>query len=160
ALNRGRWWEIFHDDVLNQLEAQVEISNENVRAAAASYEEAQALLSEARAGYWPSFSLNASRTRTVTGSNGGAGPTGGTSSFGAVFGRPQTTNSLGVRGDWTIDLWGEIRRSVESSRASWQASAAALASAKLSAQASLATAYFELRTQDQLQIILNDIVNA
>jgi NodT family efflux transporter outer membrane factor (OMF) lipoprotein len=160
ALSRGPWWEIFHDDVLNQLEAQVEVSNQNVRAAVASYEEAQALLSEARAGYWPTVSLNAARTRTVTGSSQGGGPTGGTSSFGAVFGRPQTTSSIGVRGDWTIDLWGEIRRTVESSRANSQASAAALASAKLSAQASLATAYFQLRTQDQLQIILNDIVNA
>ena len=160
ALNRGPWWEVFHDDVLSQLEAQVEISNQNVRAAAASYEEAQALLGEARAGYWPTISLSASRTRTVTGSPQGGGPTGGTSSFGAVFGRPQTTNSLGVRGDWTVDLWGQIRRNVESSRASSQASAAALASAKLAAQASLATAYFELRTQDQLQIILNDIVSA
>ena len=116
ALSRGPWWEIFHDEVLNQLEAQVEISNQNVKAAVASYEEAQALLSEAHAGYWPTVSLNAARTRTVTGSPQGGGPTGGTSSFGAVFGRPQTTSSIGVRGDWTIDLWGEIRRTVESSR--------------------------------------------
>ena len=160
ALNRGPWWEVYHDEALNQLEAQVEVSNNNVKAAVASYEEAQALLSEARAGYWPTVSLSASRSRSVTGTSQGAGPTGGTSSFGTVFGQPQTTNSLGIRGDWTVDLWGQIRRNVESSRASSQASAAALASAKLSAQASLATAYFELRAQDQLQIILNDIVNA
>ena len=48
ALNRGPWWEIYHDDVLNQLEAQVELSNENIKAAAASYEQALALLSQAR----------------------------------------------------------------------------------------------------------------
>jgi len=161
ALTRGPWWEIFHDDVLNQLEAQVEVSNENVKAAAAAYEQGLALLSQARAGYWPTVSASASRLRTVTGSSsGGAGPVGGASSFGTVFGRPQTTNSVGIRGDWTIDVWGEIRRNVESSRASSQASQAALASAKLSEQAALATAYFELRTQDQLNIILNDIVAA
>jgi NodT family efflux transporter outer membrane factor (OMF) lipoprotein len=161
ALNRGPWWEIFHDEVLNQLEAQVEVSNENVKAAAAAYEEALALLSQARAGYWPTVSATAARMRTVTGSpNGGVGPIGGTSSFGTVFGRPQTTNSVGIRGDWTIDVWGQIRRNVESSRASAQASQASLASAKLSEQAALATAYFELRTQDQLNIILNDIVAA
>lgn len=161
ALNRGPWWEIFHDDVLNQLEGQVELSNENIKAAAASYEQALALLSQARAGYWPTIDASASRTRSVTGSaGGGAGPVGGTSSFGTVFGRPQTTNSVGVRGDWTVDVWGQIRRNVESSRASAQASQAALASAKLSEQAALATAYFELRTQDQLNIILNDIVAA
>jgi NodT family efflux transporter outer membrane factor (OMF) lipoprotein len=160
ALTRGPWWEIFHDDVLNQLEAQVEVSNENVKAAAASYEQALALLSQARAGYWPTVTASASRLRTVTGSSSSAGPVGGASSFGTVFGRPQTTNSVGIRGDWTIDVWGQIRRNVESSRASSQASQAALASAKLSEQAALATAYFELRTQDQLNIILNDIVAA
>jgi len=161
ALNRGPWWEIFHDEALDQLEAQVEVSNENVKAAAAAYEQGLALLSQARAGYWPTVSASASRLRTVTGStNGGIGPVGGTSSFGTVFGRPQTTNSVGIRGDWTIDVWGEIRRNVESSRASSQASQAALASALLSEQAALATAYFELRTQDQLNIILNDIVAA
>ncbi len=161
ALNRGPWWEIYHDDVLNQLESQVELSNENIKAAAAAYEQSLALLSQARAGYWPTVDATASRTRTVTGTaGGGAGPIGGTSSFGTVFGRPQTTNSVGVRGDWTVDVWGQIRRNVESSRASAQASQAALASAKLSEQAALATAYFELRTQDQLNIILNDIVAA
>jgi NodT family efflux transporter outer membrane factor (OMF) lipoprotein len=161
ALTRGPWWEIFHDDVLNELEAQVEVSNENIKAAAAAYEQSLALLSQARAGYWPTVSASASRLRTVTGSSGGGvGPVGGTSSFGTVFGRPQTTNSVGIRGDGTIDVWGQIRRNVESSRASAQASQASLASAKLSEQAALATAYFELRTQDQLNIILNDIVAA
>jgi NodT family efflux transporter outer membrane factor (OMF) lipoprotein len=67
---------------------------------------------------------------------------------------------LGVSGDWEIDLWGRIRRQTEGDRASLQASDAALASARLAAQAELATDYFELRAQDQLQIILNDIVAA
>ena len=161
VLNRGPWWQIFNDDVLNDLESKVEIDNNNVRAAAASYEQALALLSQARAGYWPTVSVNASRTRTVAGSSGVvAGPTGATVGLGTVFGEPRTTNSLGVKGDWTIDVWGQIRRNVEGSRASAQASRAALAGAKLSAQAALATAYFQLRVQDQLQIILNDIVSA
>jgi len=143
ALTRGPWWNIFHDDTLSALEAQVEVSNENVKSAADAYEEAQALLSEARAGYWPTLSASGSRQRTVAGT-----------------GRPQILNSVGVRGDWTVDIWGQVRRSAESSHANAQASAAALAGAKLSAQAALATAYFELRAQDQLQTILNDIVAA
>ena len=161
VLNRGPWWQVFNDDVLNALESQVEIDNNNVKAAAASYEQALALLSQARAGYWPTVSINASRTRTVTGSGSvGTGPTGATVGLGTVFGEPRTINSLGLRGDWTIDVWGQIRRNVESSRASAQASQAALAGAKLSAQAALATAYFQLRVQDQLQLILSDIVSA
>ena len=61
---------------------------------------------------------------------------------------------------WTLDIWGQIRRTVESDRASAQATDAALAAATLSAQSDLATDYFELRAQDQLQRILDDIVVA
>jgi len=143
ALDRGPWWEIFHDDVLNGLEAQLNISNENVKAAAAAVEEARALVRQARAGYWPSVGLTASRVRTVTGDN-----------------ERSTVTSAGISGSWDIDLWGQIRRATESDLASMQAGEAALASARLAAQAELATDYFELRAQDQLQIILNDIVAA
>jgi NodT family efflux transporter outer membrane factor (OMF) lipoprotein len=80
---------------------------------------------------------------------------------GAIAGLPaRTTITAAATGDWTLDIWGQIRRTVESDRASAQASAAALAAAELSAQATLATDYFELRAQDQLQRILDDIVDA
>jgi len=168
ALTRGPWWEIFHDEVLNQLESQVEVSNLNVKAAVASYEQSVALLRQARAGYWPTVSVNGQRTRTVSGESaasnasnlGGLGGSGSVSGFGLTPGVPVTRNSLGASGDWTVDVWGQVRRSAESSKASAQASAATLENAKLSAQAQLATAYFELRAQDQLQTILNDIVAA
>jgi NodT family efflux transporter outer membrane factor (OMF) lipoprotein len=143
TLDRGPWWEIYHDDVLNGLEAQINISNETVKAAEAAFEESRALVSQARAGFWPSLTATGSRERTVT----GKAP-------------PQTINSAGLGAAWDLDIWGQVRRSVESDKASAQASAAALAAARLSAQAELATDYFELRAQDQLQIILNDIVAA
>ncbi|MFL6605393.1 MAG: efflux transporter outer membrane subunit [Steroidobacteraceae bacterium] len=143
ALDRGPWWQIFNDDVLNGLESQLNISNENIKAAAAAVEEARALVRQARSGFWPQLGLSASRQRTVVGDSDA-----------------RTVTSAGIAGNWDIDLWGQIRRSSQSSRASMQASEAALASARLAAQADLATAYFELRAQDQLQIILNDIVAA
>lgn len=143
ALDRGPWWEIFHDEALNGLEAQLNISNENVQSAAAAVEEARALVRQAQAGFWPSVGFTGSRERSVTGN-----------------GKPNTVTSTGISGSWDIDLWGQIRRATESDRASMQASEAALASARLAAQAQLATDYFELRAQDQLQIILNDIVAA
>jgi NodT family efflux transporter outer membrane factor (OMF) lipoprotein len=151
AIDRGKWWEIYHDDVLNGLEEQVNISNLNVLAAAAAVEESRALLRQAQSSFFPQVNLNASRTRTVAGYVGpdGRGATTAT-----------TTNDLGVSGSWEVDLWGRIRRQTESDRANLQASEAALASARLAAQGALATAYFELRAQDQLQIILNDIVAA
>jgi NodT family efflux transporter outer membrane factor (OMF) lipoprotein len=169
ALDRGKWWEIYHDDVLNGLEAQVEISNQNVLAAAASVEESRALLRQAQSAFFPQASLNASRMRTVQGNGGGStilsGTGGGTTVIPTTgVNAPKTTTStiteLGVSGSWEIDLWGRIRRQTESDRASLRASEAALASARLAAQGALATAYFQLRAQDQLQVILNDIVAA
>jgi NodT family efflux transporter outer membrane factor (OMF) lipoprotein len=143
VLSRGPWWEIFKDDALNQLEVRIDISNETVKAAAAAYDQARALVSQARAGFWPTVGVNAGRTR------------------GTTEGEPtRTLDSAGVSGSWDLDIWGQIRRNVESNRASAQSSAAALAAARLSAQAALATDYFELRAQDQLQKLLDDTVVA
>ena len=161
ALDRGPWWEIYHDEVLNSLEKQINISNQTVLAAAAQVEEARALVRQAQAGFWPQVSLNASRTRTVQGGNG-IGSSVGSTIIGSSVGSTTTSTitELGVSGSWDIDLWGRVRRLSESDRASMQASEAALAGARLAAQAELATDYFELRAQDQLQNILNDIVAA
>jgi NodT family efflux transporter outer membrane factor (OMF) lipoprotein len=151
ALDRGAWWQIYNDEVLNGLEVQINISNQNVLAAAASVEEARALVRQAQANFWPQVSLNASRTRTVEGT-----------APGVVLGTntTSTVTDLGISGNWEVDLWGRIRRTTESDRASMQSSEAALAGARLAAQAALATDYFELRAQDQLQVIFDDIVAA
>lgn len=143
AFSRGPWWEVYKDDAFNQLEVRIDISNENVKAAAAAFAQARALVAQARAGYWPTVGVSAGRQR---GSAAG-GPT-------------LTTDGAAVSGNWDLDIWGRIRRSTESNRASAQASAAALAAARLSAQAALAIDYFELRAQDQLQKLLDDTVVA
>jgi NodT family efflux transporter outer membrane factor (OMF) lipoprotein len=143
-LDRGPWWQIFGDDQLNALEQRLNISNETVKAAAAAVEEARALVRQSQAGLWPQITANASRERTVTGGGNHA----------------VTVTTAGVGATWNIDIWGQIRRQVEENQASALASAAALAAARLSAQAQLASDYFQLRAQDQLQVILNDIVTA
>ena len=143
ALILGPWWEIYQDDALNQLEVKIDISNENVKAAAAAFDQARALVAQARAGFWPTVSASVSRQ------------------YGAAGTRTNTiTNNAGLSANWDLDIWGKIRRTTESNRASAQASAAALAAARLSAQSSLATDYFELRAQDQLQKLLDDTVDA
>jgi len=143
ALSRGPWWQIFNDEVLNALEEQVEISNLNVKAAAAAVEEARALVSEAQAGYWPTVSAGISRTHSRQGA-----------------GRPHNANSVQGQVDWPLDIWGQVRRSVESAKASEQLDEATLAGARLAAQVDLASSYFALRGQDQLQILLDDTVKA
>ena len=158
ALSHGHWWEIYGDDALNQLEARIDISNENVKAAAAAYDQARALVAQARAGFWPTIAASVSRQR------GGAGtPTTFTNAAGlpiTTTSRSPITNSAGLSATWDLDIWGRIRRTTESNRASAQAGAAALAAASLSAQAELATDYFELRAQDQLKKLLDDTVEA
>lgn len=178
ALSRGPWWKIFNDDVLDQLEAKIDVSNQNVKAAVAAYDQANALVDQARAGLWPTVDANASRLRSAsrgfgsvttgvttgttvgqTGTGNGSGTTVGVTT-GNTGGTTVTTNSVGISANWTVDIWGQIRRTVESDKASAQSSAAALAAARLSAQATLATDYFELRAQDQLQKLLDDTVVA
>ena len=58
ALSRGPWWKIFNDDVLDGLEAQIDISNQNVKAAEAAFEQSRALVSQARAGFWPTIAAS------------------------------------------------------------------------------------------------------
>ena len=145
GINRGAWWQIFADPELDALERQVEVSNQNVRAALAAYDQARALVSQSRSAFLPTVGATASRER----SNGIAGSA-----------NAHIADTAGLNADWTIDVWGQLRRSLENSRSSAEASAAALAAARLSAQASLASDYFQLRAQDQLQSLLDETVKA
>ena len=132
ALDRGPWWELFNDPELNRLASEVQLSNQNIAAAVAAYAQAQAVVRQQRAGLLPSVSLSGSATRT-----GGDGASrSGTS----------TQASLGV--DWAPDLWGRLQGGVDAAQASAQASEADLASARLSAVGTLASAYFQLREAD------------
>ena len=149
TINRGAWWTIFDDPELDALEAQVAISNQNVKSYEAAYRQAQALVQEARANLYPQLDLDAGAQRQSSGV-GGIG--------GASFNRTQSTFTLEGSASWDLDLWGRIRRQVESSAAAAQVSAADLANALLSAQATLATDYFELRGQDSLNTLLTRTV--
>src|SRR5208337_1176754 len=170
-LSRGAWWEIYNDPKLNALEEQVDINNQNIAAAEAQFRQALALVQAARAAYFPTVTGGASWTRLQnsatlgnispsTTSGGGSG-TGGTSSGGRTGkvspGPPPITEFL-LNSDltWEPDLWGKVRRQVESSRASAQASAADLEGVRLSARATLAQSYFQLRTVDDLKRLLSD----
>jgi NodT family efflux transporter outer membrane factor (OMF) lipoprotein len=136
---KGDWWKVFHDPELDTLEAQVEISNQTLKADEANYREATALIAEGRAQLFPILSYNSSVTHAS-----GIPPT--------------TTVSSEINGSWTIDLWGKVRRTVEGEVAGAQASAADLANARLSAQSALATAYFQLRETDSLHDLLDNTI--
>jgi len=153
AIDRGAWWSVYHDPVLDGLERQIDISNQNLKAAEAAFRQAEAIVAEARAGFFPTAGIDASAARSrVGGAAAGAGR-GGSGSISNVF---STTASVG----WAPDLWGRIRRTVEGNVASAQASAGELAGARLSAQGQLATDYLQLRIADELKRLLERSVKA
>jgi NodT family efflux transporter outer membrane factor (OMF) lipoprotein len=105
--------------------------------------------------------LTAGATRSSGGSGSSLGTSTATSSVsGGSVGRTRNNFSVEGSASWDLDVWGRIRRQVESNVAEAQASAADVASARLSAQGSLATYYFQLRGEDSLQILLDQTVKA
>ena len=154
-VNRGKWWEVFNDPLLNQLQEQVDISNQNLAKAEAQFRQALALLQSARAGYFPSVTGGVSPTRSRASATTIAQPSATPISRGVV-----TNHNLPFQASWAPDVWGNISRAVEANEAGAQASAGDLAAARLSVQAALAQSYFQLRALDAQQLLLEDTVAA
>ncbi len=147
---RGNWWELYGDADLNDLERQVEVSNQNVLFAAAKYDQALALLGSARSGYFPTITAEVSSTRSQNALTVGGGAGGATTSASAApsSSGARTQDRVGLATNWELDVWGRVRRTVESNRASAQATAGDLSAMLLSQQATLAQSYFQLRVTD------------
>jgi NodT family efflux transporter outer membrane factor (OMF) lipoprotein len=147
----GNWWELFQDSQLNSLELQIEVSNQNLKAAQAQYTQARALVRYSRADLFPTVSVNPSATRTKTSSH--RPPP--NSIFNGI-----TTNDFQIPFElsYQIDVWGRVRRTVESYRDQAQASAADLATVNLSLHSQLALYYFQARLLDAEEQLLNSTV--
>jgi NodT family efflux transporter outer membrane factor (OMF) lipoprotein len=147
----GNWWEIFQDSQLNALEAQVNVSNQNLKAAEAQYTQARAALRYQRADYYPTVAVAPSATRNSFSSN--------RQPHSAQFsGVTFTDLQIPFELSYQVDLWGRVRRTVESYRDQAQASAADLAAVNLSMHAQLALDYFQARTLDAEEQLLNSTV--
>ncbi|MFU1982559.1 efflux transporter outer membrane subunit [Bordetella hinzii] len=144
---RGQWWTIYGDPLLDGLMTRLNSANQTIAQAEANYRQAQALVGVARAGFFPTVGAGAGMTRS------GGGTSSGSASVGNQY-------SLTGNVSWELDLWGRLRRELESSRASEAASAADLASARLSAQAALAQNYLQLRVLDEQKRLLQATVQA
>jgi NodT family efflux transporter outer membrane factor (OMF) lipoprotein len=152
ALERGPWWNLFADPVLDGLVRQVEVNNQNVAAAVAAYGQARALVAEQRAALFPTVTLTGGANRS--GSGGGNGNGGGSGNNGNDNGRTSNSYRLNIGSSWEPDVWGRLRAGVSVAQANAQASAADLASARLSAQGELAADYFSLRSVDAQRALL------
>jgi NodT family efflux transporter outer membrane factor (OMF) lipoprotein len=147
----GNWWEIFQDSQLNALEAEVNVSNQNLKAAEAQYTQARAALRYQRADYYPTVAVAPTATRNSF--SGNRQPHSAQFS-GVTFTDLQIPFEL----SYQVDLWGRVRRTVESYRDQAQASAADLAAVNLSMHAQLALDYFQARTLDAEEQLLNSTV--
>jgi NodT family efflux transporter outer membrane factor (OMF) lipoprotein len=146
SVNRGAWWHIYNDRRLNELEEQVAVSNQTIKSAEAQFRQARALVQASRSGYYPQVSAGASVERSR--SNSSNSP------------KTSTNYLLNVDASWELDVWGRVRRSVESSQASAQASAADLESLRLSIQSEVAVDYFQLRTIDAQKRLLDETISS
>ena len=153
ALVRGKWWELYADAKLNELEEQVDPSNQTLKIAEANFRQARAAIRFNRAAETPTI---------------GTSP--GISSIRSSANQPYFSPSLANDGSgeftlpidlsYEIDLWGRIRRSVAAAREEAEASVADLETTRLSLHAELAVDYFEVRSADAQEQLLNDTVAA
>ena len=147
----GNWWEIFQDPQLNALEAQVNVSNQNLKAAEAQYTQARAILRYNRANYFPTVTANPFATRGKTSANRQPhSPT--------LNGVTVNDFQIPFELSYQIDVWGRVRHTVEFYREQAQASAADLATVNLSMHSQLALFYFQARTLDAEEQLLNSTV--
>ena len=147
----GEWWKIFQDPQLDALEAQVNVSNQNLKAAEAQFRQARAALRYNRADYFPTVTAGLSGTRTRVSAN--------RPPPNSIFnGITENDFTLPVDVSYQADVWGRVRKNVESYREQAQASAADLATVNLSMHADLAIDYFQARSLDAQEQLLNSTV--
>jgi NodT family efflux transporter outer membrane factor (OMF) lipoprotein len=137
-IDRGDWWTLLGDPQLDTLIGRVNVSNQTIAAAEASYRQARALVREQRASLFPTIDLSGSATKA-----GGSGSANSNSGAGNA-----ERYQAGIGASWEPDLWGRIRQGINGARFSEEASAADLAGARLSMQGELAVNYLGLRQAD------------
>jgi NodT family efflux transporter outer membrane factor (OMF) lipoprotein len=134
------WWLDYHDERLSQLVDDALRANQSIIAAEAAYRVAQATVSASVAALYPTVSASVAGTRSESGS-------GATATTGIPTGVSHSVTAS-LAASWELDLWGQTRRQIESSKASAQASDAQRAGQRLSIAASVASDYFALRQAD------------
>ncbi|HUD13312.1 MAG TPA: efflux transporter outer membrane subunit [Terracidiphilus sp.] len=147
---KGKWWEVYQDPQLNQLEERIAGYNQGLRQALETYLAAQDQVKAARSALYPTLSVGPTVTHEKTSANRPlVTPTTATNYNDLVF---------AGGGSWEPDFWGRIRRTVEAAHENAQASAADMANVNLSLQAAMATDYFQLRGLDAQTKLLQQTI--
>ena len=146
AADRGAWWAVYQDPELNDLEQRCASANQNIAAALHVYEQAHDLVRVNRAALYPTVSIGGSASRNRISNTTPLRPAGSPADYWEFL--------IPLNISWEPDLWGGVRRQIESSAASAQASAADLADTRLSLQGMLAVTFLQLRGLDlQAQLL-------
>jgi NodT family efflux transporter outer membrane factor (OMF) lipoprotein len=153
AISKGKWWEIYQDPRLNELEEQINVSNQTLKAEQEQFAQARAALKITRSNFFPNIGTTPSVSRTHLAPNQPL--------FNAATEtKDYNTFTIPVDVSWEPDLWGKVRRSVEASRSEAQATGADLANVSLSLHAELASDYFQLRGLDAQKQLLDSTVQS
>jgi NodT family efflux transporter outer membrane factor (OMF) lipoprotein len=150
---RGKWWEIFADPQLNELEEEVTQSNQDLKVAEARFRQARSMIRFNRSAEFPTISTSPGIVNERFSANQPYFPASLANNGTGAFTLPFDLS-------YEVDLWGRVRRTVSASREEAQASAADLQTANLSLHAELASDYFELRSADAQKQLLDDTVKA
>src|SRR5262249_17340071 len=138
ALQKGKWWEIYEDPTLNDLEEQVSVSNQNVLLAEAQFRQAKAAVRVARSGLFPTVAINPSIVEAQS-----------ASLLSSSTGRLGSTLIATSGASWEPDLWGNLHRGVTAAARTAQASFGDLENARLLFQSELAQDYFQVHGIDR-----------
>jgi NodT family efflux transporter outer membrane factor (OMF) lipoprotein len=151
-LPRDSWWQLYDNPELDDLQKRLIAGNPTLAAALANYAGARAMSDQARAGLFPTLTLNPSVERARESVNAPL--------ISRTTPRYYDDNILGGSVSYELDLWGQIRNEVAAGEASAAASAADLENARLSLIAQLVDDYIQLRSLDRTGAILDQTVQA
>ncbi len=149
-LPKGKWWEIYGDPQLNSLEETITVSNQNLKVAYQQYMVARDLVKEARSQLFPTVAVQPSGSRNQLSQNRPNVVATSTSLY--------SDTVLPAELSYEVDLWGQVRRTIEASRENAQASAGDLENISLSLHSELAFDYFSLRGLDLQKQLLDATV--
>ncbi len=152
SVSRGQWWAIYQSSELNDFENQCATANQDIVAALHAYEQAHDLVRENRASLFPTVAIGAAASRNRISNTTPLRSAGSAADYWEFL--------IPLSISWEPDLWGGIRRQIESSAANAQASAANLANTRLSLQGMLAVTYFQLRGLDLQAQLLRSTIDA
>jgi NodT family efflux transporter outer membrane factor (OMF) lipoprotein len=152
GVDRGAWWSIYQDNELNALEQRCATANQSIAAALHAYEQAHDLVRENRSSLYPTATLGGGASRNRISNNAPLRPINTAQSYWDFL--------IPLNISWEPDLWGGIRRQIESSAASAQATSADLANTRLSLQGILAVTFFQLRGLDLQAQLLRSTLDA